>query len=150
MPPKPFSNIFNIQCLSLAVGMLMTLVVNTLGATAPHPLVLGVLGALGLAMMVMSHLVAKSLSNPSLVVSMYFPFGLLYLISHSATASHPRTAEIRFRNCWMGKLVRRWKWHRFWWWWLYWLDTWTCAFFTKEPPKGELCLCQKGWFYEKD
>ena len=93
MPPKPFSNIFNIQCLSLAVGMLMTLVVNTLGATAPHPLVLGVLGALGLAMMVMSHLVAKSLSNPSLVVSMYFPFGLLYLISHSATASHPRTAE---------------------------------------------------------
>ena len=43
----------------------MTLVVNTLGATAPHPLVLGVLGVLGLAMMVMSHLVAKSLSNPS-------------------------------------------------------------------------------------
>ena len=91
-----FPNLFEVQCLSLAVGMVMTLVVNTLGATALHHLVLALLGVLGLAVVMICHLVAKRI----VVGSMCFTFGLPFLISLSATASHPRSTTSNAGDAW--------------------------------------------------
>ena len=91
-----FPNLFEVQCLSLAVGMVMTLVVNTLGATALHHLVLALLGVLGLAVVMICYLVAKRI----VVGSMCFTFGLPFLISLSATASHPRSTTSNAGDAW--------------------------------------------------
>ena len=82
-------------------------------------------------------------------MSMYFPFGLLYLISHSATASHPRTAESDSGTAeWESSSEDG-------------SDTGSDGdgridlthervVSLQQNPRRVNCLCQKGWFYEKD